>query len=73
MNIDLGVLLQLIERLGLPLVLVVAFIQGWIVPKYVYLQLQESEREFRELALRSVDLTTHAVKTGERLVEQSKQ
>ncbi len=69
MNIDLSLGLQLLERLGLPLMLVVAFIQGWIVPRFVYLQLLNSEKEFRQITLRNAELTDRAVRATERVVE----
>ncbi len=61
MNVDLNMAMQLVERLGLPIVLVIAFIQGWIVPRYVYVQLQNSEREFRAITLRNMELTERVV------------
>ncbi len=61
MQLDLNMAMQLVERLGLPLVLVIAFIQGWIVPRYVYVQLQNSEREFRAITLRNMELTERVV------------
>lgn len=64
--------MRLIERLGLPLALVFAFIQGWIVPRYVYLQLLNSEKEFRQITLRNTELTDRAVITAERVVEQKR-
>ncbi len=65
MQVDLAMALQVVERLGLPLALVIAFIQGWIVPRYVYVQLQESEREFRRITLESADIAKRAVRATE--------
>lgn len=73
MNIDPAILIHWLERLGIPIVLVIAFIKGWIVPAYVYVQLQESEREFRKITLRNSELTNKVISVGERLAEQSKQ
>ena len=61
MNVDLNMAMQLVERLGLPIVLVIAFIKGWIVPAYVYVQLQNSEKEFRAITLRNMELTERVV------------
>lgn len=72
MQLDLAMALQVIERLGLPLALVIAFIQGWIVPRYVYAQLLESEREFRNITLQSAEIATRAVRATERAVEDRK-
>lgn len=72
MNVDLDIILRLIERLGLPLALVIAFIQGWIVPRFVYLQLLNSEKEFRQITLRNAELTDRAIVTAERVVEQKR-
>lgn len=72
MNIDLDIALRLVERLGLPLALVIAFIQGWIVPRFVYAQLLESEREFRKITLRNAELTDRAVAATEKVVEQKR-
>ena len=73
MNIDPSVVIHWVERLGIPAMLVIAFIKGWIVPAYVYVQLQESEREFRKISLRFADQADRSIKVNERLVEQSKQ
>lgn len=73
MNIDPAVVIHWVERLGIPIVLVICFIRGWIVPAYVYVQLQHSEREFRAIALRFADQADRSIKVNERLVEQSKQ
>lgn len=72
MSVDLDIVLRLIERLGLPLALVIAFIQGWIIPRFVYLQLLNSEREFRQITLRNTELTDRAVGTAERVVEKNR-
>ncbi len=61
MNVDQNMAMQLVERLGLPIVLVIAFIKGWIVPAYVYVQLQNSEKEFRAITLRNMELTERVV------------
>jgi hypothetical protein len=72
MNIDPAILVHWIERLGIPIILVIAFIKGWIVPAYVYVQLEKSEREFRSIALRFADQADRSIKVNERLVEQNK-
>ena len=72
MQLDLDLVLRLVERLGLPLVLVIAFINGWIVPRYVYLQLLESEKEFRQITLRNTELADRAVSATERVVEKTR-
>lgn len=73
MNIDPSVVIHWVERLGIPAMLVIAFIKGWIVPAYVYVQLEKSEREFRNIALRFADQADRSIKVNERLVEQAKQ
>ncbi len=70
MSVDLNMAMQLVERLGLPIVLVIAFIKGWIVPAYVYVQLKDSEKEFRAITLRNMELTDRAVRATERVSEQ---
>ena len=72
MNIDLAMAVQLLERLGLPLMLVVAFIQGWIIPRFVYQQLLDSEKEFRKITLRNAELTDRAIRATERVVEEKR-
>jgi hypothetical protein len=71
MQVDIDVALRLLERLGLPLALVYAFIRGWIVPAYVYTQLLNSENEFRKIALRNAELTDRAVRATEIVVAQT--
>lgn len=72
MQVDLDLLIRLIERLGIPLALVIAFINGWIVPRYVYTQLKESEAEFRKITLRNAELTDRAVRATEHVVQERK-
>lgn len=62
--------MRLIERLGLPMLLVFAFIKGWIVPGYVYVDKSNSEKEFRQITLRNTELTNRVVVTAERVVEK---
>ena len=73
MNIDPSVVIHWVERLGIPAMLVIAFIKGWIVPAYVYIEKDRSEREFRAIALRFADQADRSIKATERLVEQIKQ
>ncbi len=72
MQLDLATALQVIERLGLPLALVFCFIRGWIVPAYVYTQLLNSEREFRQITLRNAELADRVVRASERVVEEAR-
>lgn len=58
-----------IDRLGIPIILVIAFIKGWIVPSYVYTQLLNSEKEFRQITLRNAELADRALSATERVVE----
>lgn len=73
MNINLDTVAWLVERLGLPLLLVFAFIKGWIVPAYVYNQLKDSEKEFRQITLRNTDLADRSVRAAELVVKQTGQ
>jgi hypothetical protein len=72
MNIDPSLVVHWVERLGIPAILVWAFIKGWIVPAYVYTEKDRSEREFRAIALRFADQADRSIKVNERLVEQHK-
>ncbi len=69
MQVDPDWILRLIERLGLPLVLVLAFIKGWIVPAYVYIEKRESEKVFREITLRNAELSQRSLRAAELVVE----
>lgn len=71
MQIDPEWILRVVERGLTPILLVIALIQGWLVPKYVYLQVLASERELRNIVLRNTELTDRAVKSTERIVERT--
>jgi hypothetical protein len=72
MQLDLEVALRLVERFGLPLMILFAIIKGWLVPGYVYRDAKGSEREFRDLTLRNVELAKRSVSAAERVVEERK-
>jgi uncharacterized membrane protein YciS (DUF1049 family) len=57
MQIDAEQIWKFVNLFGLPLLLVVAFIKGWIVPGFIYEQVRVSEREFKELAYRGTELS----------------
>lgn len=57
MQLDAEAIWKAVNLFGLPLLLVVAFIKGWIVPGFIYEQVRVSEREFKELAFRGTELS----------------
>jgi len=57
MQVDAEQIWKFVNLFGLPLLLVIAFIKGWIVPGFIYEQVRVSEREFKELAYRASELT----------------
>jgi hypothetical protein len=72
MQLDLEVALRLIERFGLPLMILAAILKGWLVPGYVYRDAKSSEREFRDITLRNAELAKRSVTAAERVVEERK-
>lgn len=79
MQLDAEAIWKAVNLFGLPLLLVVAFIKGWIVPGFIYEQVRVSEREFRELAYRGTELSKRmdeaaralAAETARRLATES--
>ena len=70
MQVDPETLWKIVERGITPLALVYAFIRGWIVPQYVYLDVRDREKRATDILLRNTELANRAVASTERLVER---
>lgn len=70
MDLDPETLWKILERGITPLALVAAFIKGWIVPGYVYVDVRDRERRSTDILLRNTELANRAVASTERLVER---
>jgi len=70
MQVDPETLWKILERGITPLALVYAFIQGWIVPRYVYIDVRDREKRATDILLRNTELANRAVASTERLVER---
>lgn len=71
MQIDAEQIWKFVNLFGLPLLLVAAFIKGWIVPGYVYEQVRVSEREFKELAFSGTELSKRMDESARVLANQA--
>lgn len=70
MELDPETLWKILERGVTPMALVAAFIKGWIVPRYVYLDVRDRERRATDIILRNTELANRAVASTERLVDR---
>ena len=76
MNVDLGNLWEMVDKGGtiaLAFLIIVAFLRGWIVPRWAYVELKERCAQLSILADRATELADRQATAGEELRHKLRQ
>jgi hypothetical protein len=70
LNVELGNLWEIVDKGGtiaLAFLIIVAFLRGWIVPRWAYMELKERCTQLSILAERATELADRQAIAGEEL------
>lgn len=73
MQVDPDWLVRLLEKGISPALIVLAFVTGWIVPRYVYLDLLRRIARMEAIIERYTELSDRALGSAERIADRTKQ